>query len=56
MLAEALYAGADWAFALRDALLEVGATAMAVHFQTVKLQGCWAVDSIMGRGGRVQGT
>jgi hypothetical protein len=57
-LAAALYAGADCAFALHDALLEAGAAAMAEHFSAAASggnagrrhwKGCRAVDAVLGR-------
>jgi hypothetical protein len=49
-LAEALYAGEDCSFALRDALLEAGQIELAEHFQEqVHPKGCWAVDTILAR-------
>lgn len=57
-LAESMYNGGECGFALHDALLEAGQTALAVHFATVgrHWRGCWAVDSILGKGDIVQGT
>jgi hypothetical protein len=49
-LAEALYAGEDCAFALRDALLEAGQVELAEHFQEKSHpKGCWAVDLLLGK-------
>jgi hypothetical protein len=49
-LAEALYAGGDCAFALHDALLEVGHPDLAEHFRDpAHPRGCWAIDGILGR-------
>jgi hypothetical protein len=51
-LAESLYAGADCAFALHDALLEAGEEALAGHFADPAQwhpKGCWAVDRILGK-------
>lgn len=49
-LAEALYAGEDGSFALRDALLEAGHADLAGHFtEKDHPKGCWAVDFILGR-------
>jgi hypothetical protein len=50
-LAEAVYDGADAAFALHDALLEAGHPDLAEHFATEQWhpKGCWAVDLILGR-------
>jgi hypothetical protein len=49
-LAEALYAGTDCAFALHDALLEVGQPELAEHFfEGAHPKGCWALDAVLGR-------
>lgn len=49
-LAEALGAGEDCSFALRDALLEAGNVELAEHFQEkTHPKGCWALDTILGR-------
>lgn len=49
-LAEALYAGADCAFALHDALLDAGHPELAEHFREREHpKGCWALDAILGR-------
>jgi len=50
-LAEALYAGADCAFALHDALLEDGQAELAHHFHatTCHPKGCWAVDVLLNK-------
>jgi hypothetical protein len=49
-LAEALYAGEDCSFALRDALLEAGSVELAEHFREKSHpKGCWALDTILGR-------
>jgi hypothetical protein len=49
-LAEALYAGEDCAFALRDALLEAGHPELAEHFRDKDYQkGCWALDLLLGK-------
>jgi len=49
-LAQALYAGEDCSFALRDALLEAGQVELAEHFQDkTHPKGCWAVDTILCR-------
>jgi hypothetical protein len=49
-LAEALYAGEDCSFALRDALLEAGQVELAEHFQETRHpKGCWAVDALLGK-------
>jgi hypothetical protein len=49
-LAEALYAGADVAFALHDALLESDHLELADHFREADHpKGCWAVDLLTGR-------
>jgi hypothetical protein len=49
-LAEALYAGEDCAFALRDALLEAGQIELAEHLQGRNHpKGCWALDIILGK-------
>jgi hypothetical protein len=49
-LAEALYSGAEGAFALRDALLEAGDPELAEHFSApAHPKGCWALDRILGR-------
>jgi hypothetical protein len=49
-LAEALYAGEDCSFALRDALLESGHTELADHFKDKDHpKGCWALDLILGK-------
>jgi hypothetical protein len=48
-LARALYLGSDCAFALHDALLEMGQEALALHFQQAEHpRGCWALDLILG--------
>lgn len=51
-LAEALHAGEDCAFALHDALLDMGRTDLAEHFQPGGKHppGCWAIDLIRGVG------
>jgi len=51
-LAEAMYNGEECGFALHDALLEAGQVALAVHFQTVSRhwRGCWALDTVLGKG------
>jgi hypothetical protein len=50
-LAEALYAGADGAFALHDALIEEGHVELAEHFRRPgHPKGCWALDVVLGRG------
>jgi hypothetical protein len=49
-LAEAVYAGEDCSFALRDALLEAGSVELAEHFQEKSHpRGCWALDTILDR-------
>lgn len=49
-LAESLYAGADCAFALHDALLEAGHVELAEHFQEeAHPKGCWALDLLLGK-------
>jgi hypothetical protein len=50
-LAQTLYDGTDCAFALHDALLESGHSALAEHFQKEHghPKGCWAVDLILGK-------
>jgi hypothetical protein len=50
-LAEALYAGADCAFALHDALLEAGHADLAHHFHGRQWhpKGCSVVDLILGK-------
>jgi hypothetical protein len=50
-LAESLYAGQDYAFALHDALLEAGHAELAEHFREEKShpKGCWVVDLILGK-------
>jgi hypothetical protein len=49
-LAEALYAGQDVAFALHDALLESGQSALAEHFREPHHpKGCWALDLLLGK-------
>lgn len=50
-LAEALYAGADVAFALADALLEAGHPELAEHFRAEAWhpKGCWVVDLVLGK-------
>lgn len=49
-LAEALYAGEDCAFALRDALLDAGHVELAEHFNEPQHpKGCWALDLVLGR-------
>jgi hypothetical protein len=50
-LAEALYMGEDYAFALHDALLEAGQVEVAEHFGqgAHHPRGCWAVDLILGK-------
>lgn len=50
-LAEALYGGADAAFALADALLEAGHPELAEHLRQEAWhpKGCWAIDVITGR-------
>ncbi|OAI45313.1 hypothetical protein AYO44_02610 [Planctomycetaceae bacterium SCGC AG-212-F19] len=49
-LAESLHHGADCAFALRDALLEVDHGELADHFsETEHPKGCWALDLILGK-------
>lgn len=50
-LAEAMYAGEDCAFALRDALLETGHAEFAEHFagEGHHPKGCWVVDAILGK-------
>jgi len=51
-LAQALYSGADCAFALHDTLLEMGQEMLAIHFQqTNHPRGCWAMDLILGLDG-----
>jgi hypothetical protein len=51
-LAEALAAGEDCAFALHDALLDLGRSDLAAHFQPggEHPHGCWALDMIRGIG------
>jgi hypothetical protein len=50
VLATALNAGEDCAYALHDALVEANRPDVAAHFQNpVHLRGCWAVDLILGR-------
>jgi hypothetical protein len=51
-LADSLYTGQDCAFALHDALLESGFTAVAEHFrdpQRPHPRGCWLVDLILNK-------
>jgi hypothetical protein len=49
-LAEAIYAGEDCSFALRDALLEAGHPELAEHFKDKDHpRGCWAIDLILAR-------
>lgn len=50
-LAEAMYAGADVAFALADALLDASHPELAEHFRAEiwHRKGCWVVDTITGR-------
>jgi len=49
-LAEALYAGEDYGFALHDALLDAGHTELADHFRApTHPRGCWALDLILKR-------
>jgi hypothetical protein len=50
-LSESLYAGTDCAFALHDALLEVGHADLAAHFGTEAWhpKGCWALDLILAK-------
>lgn len=50
-LANALYNGEDCGFALQDALLEAGHSALADHFRQEQShpKGCWAVDLILGK-------
>lgn len=51
-LAQSLYDGADCAFALHDALLDVGLEALAAHFAPRGRwhpKGCWALDRILGK-------
>jgi len=50
-LAEAVYNGADAAFALHDALLEAGHPDLAEHFRAESChpKGCWALDVILQR-------
>jgi hypothetical protein len=49
-LAEAIHWGSDCAFALRDALLEVGEEKLADHFIVERHpRGCWAIDLLTGR-------
>jgi hypothetical protein len=49
-LAEALYVGEDYAFALHDALLDAGHVELAEHFRdAVHPKGCWALDLIRGK-------
>lgn len=50
-LAEALYHGADVAFALADALLEAGHPELAKHFrgESWHPKGCWVLDAITRR-------
>lgn len=50
-LAQALYTGADCAFALHDALLEAGHPELAEHFrqETEHPKGCWVLDLILAR-------
>lgn len=50
-VAEAVYAGQEAAFALRDALLDAGHPDLADHFvgDETHPKGCWALDLIMGR-------
>jgi len=51
-LAEALYAGADCAFALHDALLDAGQETLAAHFAQRDHwhpKGCWALDLVLAR-------
>jgi len=57
-LAEAMYAGEQCGYALHDALLEAGQVALAVHFAPVPShwRGCWALDTILGKGDMVQAT
>lgn len=48
LLAKSLYAGVDCAFALHDALLEVGCGELAEHFTAPRHpKGCWAMDAIL---------
>lgn len=51
-LAETMHAGEDCAFALHDALLDMGRSDLAEHFQPGSEHplGCWAVDLIRGAG------
>jgi len=57
-LAEAMYHGEECGYALHDALLEAGQVALAGHFATVPRhwRGCWALDTILGKGDMVQAT
>src|SRR5262249_19079308 len=49
-LAEALYAGGDCSFALRDSLLEAGHAELADHFKEKDHpKGCWVVDLLLGK-------
>jgi hypothetical protein len=50
-LAESLYGGQDWAFALHDALLEAGHAELAEHFRREPWhpKGCFAMDAILGK-------
>jgi hypothetical protein len=50
-LAEAIYAGEDCSFALRDALLEAGHPELAEHFakEAWHPKGCWVVDLVLGK-------
>src|SRR5262249_4317520 len=50
-LAEAVYNGADGAFALHDALLDAGQPDLAEHFQAEQWhpKGCWVVDLLLGK-------
>ena len=49
-LAEALYEGEDCAFALHDALEEMGQMELAEHFlSSDHPRGCWALDLIIGK-------
>jgi hypothetical protein len=50
-LAESLYDGQDFVFALHDALLEAGHTELAEHFREEKShpKGCWVVDMILSK-------
>ncbi len=49
-LANALYHGEAWAFALHDALLEDGLPELAKHFSGERHpKGCWGLDWILGK-------